>query len=64
MEYTKFGEYLSNKAINRAEVARKTGLNKTRLAELATLERAKLRVDELKLISLAIGVDPMEILDY
>ncbi|MEM9859933.1 MAG: helix-turn-helix transcriptional regulator [Bacteroidota bacterium] len=60
---TRLGEYLDKKSVNKAEIARKTGLNKTRITELTTLERAKLRADELYLIALAIDVDPCEILN-
>ncbi len=62
--YTRLGKYFNKKSVNKAEVSRKTGLNKTRIAELATLERAKLRYDELYLIALAIDVDPCEMLEY
>lgn len=62
MPYTALGEYLNARSVNKAEVSRKTGLNKTRIAELATLERAKPRIDELYLIALAIGVDPGDML--
>lgn len=62
MAYTALGEYLNKRSVNKAEVARKTGLNKTRIAELSTLERAKTRIDELYLIALAIGVDPGDML--
>ena len=62
--YTRLGKYFNKKSVNKAEVSRKTGLNKTRIAELATLERAKLRYDELYLIALAIDVDPCEMLQY
>ena len=64
MATTKLGEYLGRKSVNKAEIARKTGLNKTRIVELTTLERAKLRADELYLISLAIDVDPCDLLHF
>lgn len=60
---TRLGEYLDKKSVNKAEIARRTGLNKTRITELTTLERAKLRADELYLIALSIDVDPCEILN-
>jgi len=59
---TKFGEYLTKKSIKKAEVSRKTGISQSRLSELALNESTKLRADELFLISLAIDVDPKEIL--
>ena len=59
---TELGLYLSRKSVNRSDVARKTGISKTRLSELANNSRTKLRVDELYLIALAIDVDPCEVL--
>ncbi len=59
---TELGLYLSRKSVNRSDVARKTGISKTRLSELANNENTKLRVDELYLIALAIDVEPCEVL--
>lgn len=61
---TKLGEYLQAKSINKSEVSRKTGLSKPRLSELTINPTAKLRVEELYLIALAIGVKPGELLEY
>ena len=36
---TALGLYFSRKSINRSEVARKTGINKTRLSELSNQEK-------------------------
>ena len=47
--------------MNRSDVARKTGISKTRLSELSNNKRTKLRVDDLYLIALAIDVDPCEV---
>ena len=60
---TELGLFLSKKSVNRSDVARKTGISKTRLSELANNQRTKLRVDELYLIALAIDVDPSEVLN-
>lgn len=60
---TKLGLYLAQKSINKAEVARKTGLTKARMNELTLNERSHLRAEELYLIALAIGVTPCELLD-
>tara|TARA_R100001369_G_scaffold90618_1_gene129909 strand:- start:2845 stop:3063 length:219 start_codon:yes stop_codon:yes gene_type:complete len=60
---TNLGLYLARKSINKAEVARKTGLSKSRLSQLSSNESTKLRVDELYLIALAIDVDPSELLN-
>jgi len=62
MHMTELGKYLSKKSINRSNVARKTGISKTRLSELSNNKSTKFRVNELYLIALAIDVDPCEIL--
>lgn len=59
---TELGLYLSKKSVNRSDVARKTGISKTRLSELSNNSNTKLRADEIYLISLAIGADPCEVL--
>ncbi|MEH6680778.1 MAG: helix-turn-helix transcriptional regulator [Sediminicola sp.] len=59
---TKLGLYLAKKSINKAEVARRTGLSKSRLSQLSSNESTKLRADELYLIALAIDEDPCELL--
>ncbi len=59
---TELGLYLSRRSVNRSDVARKTGISKTRLSELANNRRTKLRVSELYLIALAIDADPCELL--
>lgn len=59
---TELGLFLSRKSVNRSDVSRKTGISKTRLSELTNNASTKLRVDELYLISLAIDVDPCEVL--
>lgn len=58
---TDLGLFLAKKSVNRSDVARKTGISKTRLSELSNNKRTKLRVDELYLIALAIDVDPCEV---
>lgn len=60
---TKLGEYLSQKSVNKSEVARKTGLSRARMNELTLSERSHLRAEELYLIALAIGVSPCELLE-
>jgi hypothetical protein len=61
---TKLGQYLQSKSVNKAIVARKTGLSKQRMGELTLNDDAKLRASELYLISLAIGVNPHELFDH
>ena len=59
---TELGIFLSKKSVNRSDVARKTGISKTRLSELSNNTSTKLRVDELYLIALAIDVNPCDVL--
>ncbi len=59
---TKLGLYLAKKSVNKANVARKTGLSAFRLSQLSINPKSQLRVDELYLIALAIEADPAEIL--
>ena len=59
---TLLGEYFLKKSINKAEVSRKTGISTPRLSELSNNDNAKLRMDEMYLIALAIDVDPCEML--
>ena len=59
---TKLGLYLAKKSVNKAEVARKTGLSAYRLSQLSINSKSQLRVDELYLIALAIETDPAELL--
>ena len=61
---TMLGEYLTSKSVNKAIVARKTGLSKQRMGELSLNSDAKLRAHEVKLIALAIGVSPSELFEY
>ena len=60
---TKLGLYLAQKSVNKAEVARKTGLTKARMNELTLNERSHLRAEELYLIALAIDVSPCDFLE-
>lgn len=56
--FTELGLYLAKRSVNRAEVARKTGISTYRLSQLSINQKAHLRADELYLIALAIGEDP------
>lgn len=60
---TKLGEYLIRKSINKAEVSRRAGISKSRLSELSTDLKTKLRVKELYLIAMTIDVNPYEIFE-
>ncbi|PCE63150.1 helix-turn-helix domain-containing protein [Sediminicola luteus] len=59
---TELGLYLAKRSINKAEVARRTRISKSRISQLSANPRTHLRAEELYLISLAIGVDPCEVL--
>lgn len=59
---TNLGLYLTKKSINKAEVARRTGISKSRLSQLSGNDSTKLRADELYLIALSIDEDPGELL--
>ena len=58
---TELGLFLAKNSVNRSDVARKTGISKTRLSELSYNGRTTLRADELYLIALAIDADPCEV---
>ncbi|GGK32727.1 DNA-binding protein [Yeosuana aromativorans] len=58
---TEIGLYLAKKSINKAEVSRRTGISKSRISQLSSNPKAKLRAEELYLISLAIDTDPCEV---
>ncbi len=60
---TKLGIYLAKRAINKSEVARRTGLSKVRVNELTLNENTKLKASELYLIALAIEVNPSQLLE-
>ncbi|HBF20116.1 MAG TPA: DNA-binding protein, partial [Cryomorphaceae bacterium] len=60
---TPLGLYLAKKSINKAEVARRTGLSKSRISQLTSNESTQLRADELYLIALAIDAEPGELLE-
>lgn len=59
---TPLGLYLSKLPINQAKIARMTGIRPDRMSKLVIDPTTHLKVDELYLISLAIGVDPSEIM--
>ncbi len=61
---TRLGEYLARKSASKAYVAKKTGFSKSRISELTLNPSTKLRADELYLISLALDVNPCELLEF
>jgi predicted XRE-type DNA-binding protein len=60
---TKIGEFLNKNSVNKAEISRRTGISTNRLSDLSLKETARLTVDELYLIALAIDIEP-NIINY
>mgnify|MGYP005824766177 CR=1 FL=1 len=60
---TPLGLYLARRSVNKAEVARRTGISKSRLSQLTSNDTTQLRVEEIYLIALAINVSPCEVLE-
>jgi DNA-binding Xre family transcriptional regulator len=60
----KLGEFLNQKAIIKAEIARRTGITKQRMTDITTNTDVTLRADEVLLIARAIQVDPRDVLEY
>ncbi|WP_288373892.1 helix-turn-helix transcriptional regulator [uncultured Algoriphagus sp.] len=61
---TRLGEVFQRKSINKAEVARKTGLSDSRIGQLTNNPSTKLTAAELYLIAKAIDEDPCKLLEY
>lgn len=59
---TKLGNFLDKKSVNKSEISRRTGIRKSRLSDLSSDDKARLRVDELYLIAMAMDVNPCEVL--
>ena len=59
---TELGSYLARKSASKAEIAKKTGISKSRISELTLNPSTHLRAKELYLIALAIDADPGEVL--
>lgn len=59
---TELGLFLQKKSVSKAEVAKKTGISKSRISELTLNDSTHLRAKELYLIALAIDTDPCELL--
>jgi predicted XRE-type DNA-binding protein len=60
---TEIGKFLNKKSVNKAEIARRTGISTSRLSELSLNETTRFTVDELYLIALAIDIKPATILE-
>jgi putative transcriptional regulator len=59
---TELGLFLSKKSASKTEIAKKTGINKSRISELTLTASTQLRAKELYLIALALDVDPGDML--
>jgi DNA-binding Xre family transcriptional regulator len=59
---TELGLFLSKRSVNKAEVARRTGISKSRLTQLSNNASTKLTAEELFKIALSINVQPCELL--
>jgi transcriptional regulator with XRE-family HTH domain len=60
---TDIGEFLNKKSVNKAEIARRTGISTSRLSELSLNESTRFTVEELYLIALAIDINPATVLE-
>ncbi|APU11536.1 DNA-binding protein [Cellulophaga lytica] len=60
---TEIGKFLEKKSVNKAEVARRTGISTSRLSELSLNDSTRFTVEELYLIALAIDTKPAMVLE-
>lgn len=60
---TEIGKFLNKKSVNKAEIARRTGISTSRLSELSLNESTRFTVEELYLIALAIDTKPAIVLE-
>lgn len=60
---TEIGKFLNKKSVNKAEIARRTGISTSRLSELSLNESTRFTVEELYLIALAIDTNPSIVLE-
>jgi len=58
---TTLGLYFAKKLINRAELARKTGITENRMYNLAESDKSEIRGREIHLICLALDIHPNEL---
>jgi transcriptional regulator with XRE-family HTH domain len=60
---TELGLYLTKKSVNKAEIARRTGISKARLTQLTNNTTTKLTAEELWKIALSIDMIPGSLLN-
>jgi DNA-binding Xre family transcriptional regulator len=61
---TELGLFLSKRSVNKAEIARRTGISKSRLTQLSNNDSTILAAEELYKIALSIEVSPCELLTF
>jgi len=59
---TELGLFLAKRSVNKAEIARRTGISKARLTQLSNNEKTKLTAEELFKIALSISIKPCDLL--
>jgi len=59
---TKLGLFLTRRSVNKAEIARRTGISKTRITQLSNNAKTKLTAEELYKIALSISIKPCDLL--
>jgi len=60
---TILGDYFTKKCINKASISRLTGITESRLSRLSRDSKSKLTAEELFLLSKAITIDPIDLLN-
>jgi DNA-binding Xre family transcriptional regulator len=61
---TELGLFLLKRSVNKAEIARRTGISKSRLTQLSNNDSTILAAEELYKIALSIEVPPCELLTF
>ncbi len=61
---TKLGLFLAQRLVNKAELARKTGISQNRIHNLTIVEKSHLKGEELYFICLALKIEPNELIQY
>jgi len=59
---TELGLFLTKRSVNKAEIARRTGISKARITQLSNNAKTKLTAEELYKIALSISVKPCDLL--
>jgi DNA-binding Xre family transcriptional regulator len=59
---TELGLFLTKRSVNKAEIARRTGISKARITQLSNNTKTKLTAEELFKIALSISIKPCDLL--